>query len=117
MRRTKFGSKLTLLASGVVALGLGLASVPATVDFEDWTVAKKNAEAGKVGGNGSTNGSTNGGGIGQAETQTSPQEAAKFIQALGSKAALLQSTARSEPPEKRAAVLRDPRRVFGSRTA
>jgi phospholipid transport system substrate-binding protein len=52
------------------------------------------------------------GGIGQAAAQsapngTSPQEAAKFVQALGSEAVLLQSAIRFEPPEKRAAVLRD----------
>ena len=46
------------------------------------------------------------GGIGQAGAQTSPQEAAKFVLALGSEAVLLQSAVRSEPLEKRAAVLR-----------
>ncbi|MCH8926778.1 MAG: ABC transporter substrate-binding protein [Proteobacteria bacterium] len=45
------------------------------------------------------------GGIGQARAQTSPQEAAKFVLALGSEAVLLQSAVRSEPLEKRAAVL------------
>ncbi len=45
------------------------------------------------------------GGIGQAGAQTSPQEAAKFVLALGSEAVLLQSAVRSEPLEKRAAVL------------
>ncbi len=46
------------------------------------------------------------GGIGQARAQTSPQEAAKFVLALGSEAVLLQSAVRSEPLEKRAALLR-----------
>ncbi len=45
------------------------------------------------------------GGIGQARAQTSPQEAAKFVLALGSEAVLLQSAVRSEPLEKRAALL------------
>ena len=42
---------------------------------------------------------------GEIQAQTSPQEAAKFVQALGSEAVLLQSAVRSEPLEKRAAVL------------
>ncbi len=45
------------------------------------------------------------GGIGQARAQTSPQEAARFVLALGSEAVLLQSAVRSEPLEKRAALL------------
>ncbi len=45
------------------------------------------------------------GGIGQAGAQTSPQEAAKFVLALGNEAVLLQSAVRSEPLEKRAALL------------
>ncbi len=44
-------------------------------------------------------------GISQAGAQTSPQEAAKFVLALGSEVVLLQSAVRSEPLEKRAAVL------------
>ncbi len=44
---------------------------------------------------------------GEIQAQTSPQEAARFVQALGSEAVLLQSAVRSEPPETRTAVLRD----------
>ncbi len=47
------------------------------------------------------------GGVDRARAQTSPEGAAKFVQELGSEAVLLQSAVRSEPPEKRAAVLRD----------
>ena len=47
------------------------------------------------------------GATGEIRAQTSPQEAAKFVQALGSEAALLQSAVRSEGPEKRRSVLRD----------
>ena len=44
---------------------------------------------------------------GQTQAQTSPQEAVKFVQALGSEAVLLQSAVRSEPRETRIAVLRE----------
>ncbi len=44
---------------------------------------------------------------GEIQAQTSPQEAARFVQALGSEAVLLQSAVRSEPQETRIAVLRD----------
>ena len=44
---------------------------------------------------------------GEIQAQTSPQEAARFIQSLGSEAVLLQSAVRSGPPETRIAVLRD----------
>ena len=44
---------------------------------------------------------------GEIQAQTSPQEAAKFVQALGSEAVLLQSAVRSGSPETRTAVLRD----------
>ena len=47
------------------------------------------------------------GGADQARAQTSPEGAAKFVQALGSEVVLLQAAVRSEPPEERAAVLRD----------
>lgn len=47
------------------------------------------------------------GDIDRARAQTSPEGAAKFVQALGSEAVLLQSSVRSAPPAKRAAVLRD----------
>ena len=47
------------------------------------------------------------GGVDQARAQTSPQGAADFVQALGSEAVLLQSAARSGPPQERIAVLRD----------
>lgn len=47
------------------------------------------------------------GGVDRARAQTSPEGAAKFVQALGSEAVLLQSAVRSAPPEERAAVLRD----------
>lgn len=47
------------------------------------------------------------GASGEIQAQTSPQEAAKFVQALGSEAVLLQSAVGSEGPEKRLIVLRD----------
>ena len=43
----------------------------------------------------------------EIQAQTSPQEAAKFVQALGSEAVLIQSAIRSGGPEKRTTVLRD----------
>jgi len=43
----------------------------------------------------------------EIQAQTSPQEAAKFVQALGSEAVLLQAAVRSGEPEGRIAVLRD----------
>jgi phospholipid transport system substrate-binding protein len=43
----------------------------------------------------------------EVRAQTSPQEAAKFVQALGSEAVLLQSAVRSGEPETRIALLRD----------
>ena len=43
----------------------------------------------------------------EIQAQTSPQEAAKFVQALGSEAVLLQSAVRSGEPEERITVLRD----------
>ena len=46
------------------------------------------------------------GNIGETQAQTSPQEAAKFVQTLGSEAVLLQSAARSSGPEERTALLR-----------
>lgn len=47
------------------------------------------------------------GGADQARAQTSVQGAEDFVQALGSEAVLLQSAARSGPPEQRIAVMRD----------
>ena len=43
----------------------------------------------------------------EIRAQTSPQEAAKFVQALGSEAVLLQSAVRSGEPKERITVLRD----------
>jgi len=43
----------------------------------------------------------------EIQAQTSPQEAAKFVQALGSEAVLLQAAVRTGEPERRIAVLRD----------
>jgi phospholipid transport system substrate-binding protein len=49
----------------------------------------------------------------EIQAQTSPREAAKFVQALGSEAVLLQSAVRSGGPEERITVLRDlVRRAF-----
>ncbi|MHA1153360.1 MAG: MlaC/ttg2D family ABC transporter substrate-binding protein [Alphaproteobacteria bacterium] len=45
--------------------------------------------------------------IGETQAQTSPTEAAEFVQALGSEAVLLQSAVRSETPERRITLLRD----------
>lgn len=47
------------------------------------------------------------GGADRARAQTSTQGAADFVQALGSEAVLLQSAARSGPPERRVAMMRD----------
>ncbi len=47
------------------------------------------------------------GASGQIQAQTSPQEAAKFVQALGGEAVLLQSAVRSEGPEGRITLLRE----------
>ena len=50
---------------------------------------------------------------GEIQAQTSPQEAAKFVRALGSEAVLLQSTVRAGEPEERIAMLREiVRRAF-----
>ena len=46
------------------------------------------------------------GNSGQTQAQTSPQEAAEFVLALGSEAVLLQSAVRSGGPEQRTTVLR-----------
>jgi len=47
------------------------------------------------------------GNSGQIQAQTSPQEAAKFVQALGGEAVLLQSAVRSEGSEGRITLLRE----------
>ncbi len=47
------------------------------------------------------------GAAGQAGAQISPQEAAKFVAALGNEAGTLQSAAKTQPPERRIAALRD----------
>ena len=47
------------------------------------------------------------GNSGDIQAQTSPQEAEKFVQALGSEVVLLQSAVRSEGPENRTTMLRD----------
>ena len=47
------------------------------------------------------------GGAGQLRAQTSPQEAAQFVQSLGSEAVILHKATRTKPAAKRLAALRD----------